>query len=37
MKAKEKGMDPEKAEDIVDVLKKEGVIFSPRSGFISRI
>ncbi len=37
MKAKEKGMDPEKAEDIIDVLKKEGVIFTPRAGFISRI
>ena len=37
MKAKEKGMDPEKAEDILDVLKKEGVIFTPRAGFISRI
>jgi len=37
IKAKEKGMDPEKAEDIIDVLKKEGVIFTPRSGFISRI
>jgi replicative DNA helicase Mcm len=37
MKAKEKGMDPEKAEDIIDILKKEGVIFTPRSGFISRI
>ncbi len=37
LKAKEKGMDPEKAEEIVDVLKKEGVIFAPRSGFISRI
>jgi replicative DNA helicase Mcm len=37
LKAKEKGMDPEKAEDIVDALKKEGVIFTPRAGFISRI
>jgi len=37
LKAKEKGMDPEKVEDILDVLKKEGVIFTPRSGFISRI
>jgi replicative DNA helicase Mcm len=37
LRAKEKGMDPEKAEDILDVLKKEGVIFTPRSGFISRI
>jgi replicative DNA helicase Mcm len=36
-KAKDKGMDAEKTEDILDVLKKEGVIFSPRSGFISRI
>ncbi|MGV8141837.1 MAG: minichromosome maintenance protein MCM [Candidatus Woesearchaeota archaeon] len=37
LKAKEKGMDGEKAEDIIDVLKKEGVIFAPRAGFISRI
>jgi replicative DNA helicase Mcm len=37
LRAKEKGMDPEKAEDIIDVLKKEGVVFSPRAGFISRI
>jgi len=37
LKAKEKGMDAEKAEDILDVLKKEGVIFTPRAGFISRI
>jgi replicative DNA helicase Mcm len=37
LKAKEKGMDPDKVEDIIDVLKKEGVIFTPRSGFISRI
>jgi replicative DNA helicase Mcm len=37
LRAKEKGMDPEKAEDIIDVLKKEGVIFTPRAGFISRI
>ena len=37
LKVKEKGMDPEKAEDILDVLKKEGVIFTPRAGFISRI
>ena len=37
LKAKDKGMDPERAEDILDVLKKEGVIFAPRAGFISRI
>ena len=37
LRAKEKGLDPEKAEDILDVLKKEGVIFAPRAGFISRI
>jgi replicative DNA helicase Mcm len=37
LKAKDKGMDPEKAEDIIDILKKEGVIFAPRAGFISRI
>jgi len=37
LKAKEKGMDPEKAEDIIDSLRKEGVVFSPRAGFISRI
>ncbi len=37
LKVKERGLDPEKAEDIIDVLKKEGVIFTPRAGFISRI
>jgi len=37
LKAKEKGMDPDKAEEILDMLKKEGVIFAPRAGFISRI
>ena len=37
LKAKDKGMDPEKAESLLDVLKKEGVIFTPRAGFISRI
>ena len=37
LKAKDKGMDPDKAEDILDILKKEGVIFAPRAGFISRI
>jgi replicative DNA helicase Mcm len=37
LKVKEKGLDVEKAEDILDVLKKEGVIFTPRAGFISRI
>ena len=37
LKAKEKGMDPDKAEDIIDSLRKEGVIFAPRPGFISRI
>jgi replicative DNA helicase Mcm len=37
LKAKDRGMDSEKAEDILDVLKKEGVIFAPRAGFISRI
>ncbi|MGV8171279.1 MAG: minichromosome maintenance protein MCM [Candidatus Woesearchaeota archaeon] len=37
LKAKDKGMDPEKAEDIIDILKKEGVVFAPRPGFISRL
>jgi len=37
LRVKEKGMDTEKAEDIIDILKKEGVIFTPRAGFISRI
>jgi len=37
LKSKEKGMDPDKAEEILDMLKKEGVIFAPRAGFISRI
>lgn len=37
MKAKEKGLDQEKTEEILDRLKKSGDIFSPRSNFISRI
>jgi replicative DNA helicase Mcm len=37
LKAKEKSMDSERVEEILDMLKKEGVIFAPRAGFISRI
>jgi replicative DNA helicase Mcm len=37
LRAKERGMDQEKAEDIIDVLRKEGVVFAPRPGFISRL
>ncbi|MFA5796728.1 MAG: minichromosome maintenance protein MCM [Candidatus Woesearchaeota archaeon] len=37
MKAKDRGMDQEKTEEILDRLRKAGDIFSPKSGFISRI
>lgn len=37
MKAKDKGIDQEKAEEIIDRLKKSGDIFAPKSNFISRL
>ncbi len=37
MKAKDKGLDEEKTEEILDRLRKAGDIFSPKSGFISRL
>jgi replicative DNA helicase Mcm len=37
MKAKEKGLDQEKVEDVLDKLKKSGDIFSPQANFITRI
>jgi replicative DNA helicase Mcm len=37
LKAKDKGLDQDKTEEILDRLKKSGDIFSPKSNFISRI
>jgi len=37
MKAKDKGLDQEKTEEILDRLKKAGDIFAPRPNFISRL
>ncbi len=37
MRAKDKGIDQEKTEEILDRLKKAGDIFAPRSNFISRL
>lgn len=37
LKAKDKGLDQEKTEEILDKLRKAGDIFNPRSGFISRL
>ena len=37
MKAKEKGLDQEKVEEVIDKLKKSGDIFSPQANFITRI
>lgn len=34
---KDKGMDESKIEDIIDKMKKEGEIFQPKVGFISKI
>lgn len=37
MRAKDKGIDQDKTEEILDRLKKAGDIFAPRPNFISRI
>lgn len=37
MRAKDKGLDQEKTEEILDRLKKAGDIFTPRSNFVSRL
>lgn len=37
MRAKDKGLDQEKTEEILDRLKKAGDIFAPRPNFISRL
>jgi replicative DNA helicase Mcm len=37
LKAKDKGIDADKVEDILDKLKKTGDIFNPKSNFVSRI
>lgn len=37
LKAKEKGIEQEKAEEVLDRLKKSGDIFAPRPNFISRL
>jgi len=37
MKAKDKGIDQDKTEEILDRLKKAGDIFAPRPNFISRL
>jgi len=37
MKAKEKGVDQEKVEEVLDKLKKSGDIFNPQANFITRI
>jgi replicative DNA helicase Mcm len=37
LRAKDKGMDQDKVEDIIEILRKEGVVFAPRPGFISRL
>ncbi|GIU69363.1 MAG: ATPase AAA [Candidatus Woesearchaeota archaeon] len=37
MKAKDKGIDQEKTEEVLDRLKKAGDIFAPRPNFISRL
>ena len=37
MKAKEKGLDQEKVEEVLDKLKKSGDIFNPQANFITRI
>lgn len=37
MRAKDKGIDQDKAEEILDRLKKAGDIFAPRPNFISRL
>lgn len=37
MKAKDKGLDAEKVEEILDRLKKAGDVFAPKANFISRI
>jgi replicative DNA helicase Mcm len=37
MKAKEKGLDQEKVEEVLDKLKKSGDIFNPQAKFITRI
>ena len=36
-RAKDKSLDQDKTEEILEVLKKEGIIFAPKSGFVSRI
>ena len=36
-KAKDKGIDSDKTEEILDRLKKAGDIFAPRANFISRL
>ena len=37
MRAKDRGIDQDRTEEILDRLKKSGDIFAPRSNFISRI
>ena len=37
MKAKEKGLDQEKVEEVLDKLKKSGDIFNPQANLITRI
>jgi replicative DNA helicase Mcm len=37
LRAKDKGLDQDKAEEIIEKLKKAGDIFSPKANFISRI
>ncbi len=37
LKCKEKGIEAERVEELLDLLKKEGVIFTPKAGFITRI
>ncbi|MFO8050313.1 MAG: hypothetical protein R6V01_01280 [Thermoplasmatota archaeon] len=34
---KEKGIPPEEAENILDLLKRNGDIFSPRPGYFKRV
>lgn len=37
MRAKDKGLDQDKAEEILERLKKAGDIFTPRANFVSRL
>ena len=35
--AKERGIDESKTEDVLERLKRSGDLFSPKSGFVSKI